>query len=149
MVARFDSEEAIADIVFLADKLNVLLPKDIAVIRIEAVTPEAHARFSATSRTYQYQITDKRILFRYGEVYRMHHLPDIDAMNDAAQGAVSSYDFRQLQQTAYRYKDQLLPYHANRNGIQEVISASLPFRPIGLYGTWCEIVNVLDVGRES
>jgi tRNA pseudouridine38-40 synthase len=93
MVAHFDSEEAITDIAFLADKLNVLLPKDIAVIRIEAVTPEAHARFSATSRTYQYQITDKKDPFRYGEVFRMHHLPDIDTMNDAAQELFHHIDF--------------------------------------------------------
>ena len=44
MIAHFDWEEPIGDLVFLAEKLNRLLPKDIAVYKIVPVVPEAHAR---------------------------------------------------------------------------------------------------------
>ena len=54
MVAHFDWDEPLADPAFLAEKLNRLLPKDIAVYRVVPVKPEAHARFDATSRTYKY-----------------------------------------------------------------------------------------------
>ena len=47
MVAHFDWQEPIADLAFLAEKLNRLLPKDIAVYRIVPVRPDAHARFDA------------------------------------------------------------------------------------------------------
>ena len=40
MIAHFDWEEPIGDLVFLAEKLNRLLPKDIAVYKIVPVVPE-------------------------------------------------------------------------------------------------------------
>lgn len=57
MVAHFDWKEPIDDLVFLVEKLNRLLPKDIAVYRIVPVRTDTHARFDATSRTYKYYIT--------------------------------------------------------------------------------------------
>jgi Pseudouridylate synthase len=60
MVAHFDWETEITDLSHLAGKLNRLLPKDIAVYNIVPVVSDAHARFSATSRTYNYYITDKK-----------------------------------------------------------------------------------------
>ena len=45
MVAHFDAPEL--DCEQLAYKLNRLLPQDIAVQRVEAVSDEMHARFSA------------------------------------------------------------------------------------------------------
>ncbi len=39
------------------NSLNEILPNDIAVKEIVAVVPDAHARFSAISRTYQYHIS--------------------------------------------------------------------------------------------
>ena len=57
MVAHFDfSRDDMIDGKQLAYKLNRLLPYDIAVSRVEAVSEEMHARFSATSRMYRYYI---------------------------------------------------------------------------------------------
>ena len=42
MVAHFDSETPL-DVIFMADKLNRLLPPDISVYRLRAVRPDAHA----------------------------------------------------------------------------------------------------------
>ena len=52
MVAHFDVETAIADLERMVDKLNRLLPPDIAVSDLREVVPTAHARFDATARTY-------------------------------------------------------------------------------------------------
>ena len=40
----------------LVYKMNRMLPKDIAVSKVEEVAPDMHARFSATERTYHYYI---------------------------------------------------------------------------------------------
>ena len=53
MIAHFDWETPIEDLAFLAEKMNRILPKDIAIHKIVQVRPDAHARFDATSRTYK------------------------------------------------------------------------------------------------
>ena len=83
MVAHFDREEPIADLKFLAEKLNRVLPKDIAIHRIVSVTPEAHARFDATSRTYKYYLATRKDPFLYDLTYRYPGQLDFEAMNAA------------------------------------------------------------------
>ena len=53
MIAHFDTEQEV-DGARLVDKLNRLLPMDIAVRQVAPVTSDAHARFSAMARTYHY-----------------------------------------------------------------------------------------------
>ena len=55
MFAHFDTERELSD--DLVRKLNAFLPYDIAVHSICAVKPDAHARFDALKRTYQYHIS--------------------------------------------------------------------------------------------
>ena len=93
MVAHFDSEEPIPDLLFLTDKLNRLLPKDIAIDRIVPVTPDAHARFDATSRTYKYYLTAKKNPFNYDWVYRYIGKLDYDLMNEACRVLFEYTDF--------------------------------------------------------
>ena len=83
MIAHFDWEGPIEDLAFLAEKLNRLLPKDIAVYKIVPVVPEAHARFDATSRTYKYYITTRKDPFNYELVYKLPGRLDFEAMNEA------------------------------------------------------------------
>ena len=56
MVAHVDVEQMNYDLQDLTYKLNRLLPQDIAIQKMEPVSDEMHARFSATSRTYHYYI---------------------------------------------------------------------------------------------
>lgn len=83
MVAHFDSPQPISDLSFLAEKLNRLLPKEIAIDRIVPVRPDAHARFDATSRTYKYYLTSRKDPFNYEFVYKISGKLDFDAMNRA------------------------------------------------------------------
>ena len=93
MIAHFDWEEPIGDLVFLAEKLNRLLPKDIAVYKIVPVVPEAHARFDATSRTYKYYVTTKKDPFNHELVYKLPGRLDFEAMNEACKVLFDYIDF--------------------------------------------------------
>lgn len=77
----------------LADKLNRLLPPDIAVQRICRVRPEAHARFSAVARTYHYHVYTRKNPFRRHYAARLHFVPDYAAMNRAAAHLLEVSDF--------------------------------------------------------
>ena len=93
MVAHFDWEDEVADLSFLEEKLNRLLPKDIAIYQIVPVIPEAHARFDATSRTYKYYITTKKDPFNYDLVYKMSGKIDFERMNDSCRILFDYIDF--------------------------------------------------------
>lgn len=93
MVAHFDIEEPLADPISFAERLNRILPKDIAIQRIVAVTPEAHARFSATSRTYKYYVTTRKDPFMHDLRCKVHGHFDVDKMNEAAKILFDYIDF--------------------------------------------------------
>jgi len=84
MVAHFDWRGDPVDLTFLTEKINYLLPKDIAIRKILPVLPEAHARFDAISRTYKYYVCTEKDPFKYPFYYRIHSLPDFEKMNEAA-----------------------------------------------------------------
>lgn len=92
MVAHFDAEGPV-DPVALADKLNRLLPPDIAVQRVRPVRPDAHARFDATARTYHYFVTTAKSPFLRGYRCRLYREPDFAAMNRAAALLLEYSDF--------------------------------------------------------
>lgn len=93
MVAHFDVEEPLADPAQFADRLNRILPKDIAIHKIVPVTEEAHARFSATSRTYKYYVTTRKDPFLGDLRCKVRGEYDIDKMNAAAQILFEYIDF--------------------------------------------------------
>lgn len=85
MAAHFDAGEDV-NTTWLKEKLNRILPKDIAISRVCPVTERAHARFDALSRTYYYYVhTQKSPFVRHYSLYLAGHiLPDFDRMNQAA-----------------------------------------------------------------
>ena len=90
--ARFEAEEGINE-AQLAYKLNRLLPYDIAVEKVEKVSSELHARFSATARTYHYYIHTKKDPFRKAYSCELHYALDFAKMNEAAQVLTTYEDF--------------------------------------------------------
>lgn len=62
-------------------KLNSFLPKDIVIHSIKRVKDDAHARFSATARTYKYYVTTAKDVFQGDVKYRVFFTPDINKMN--------------------------------------------------------------------
>ena len=91
MVAHFDSQQT-TDNGQLTYRLNKLLPYDIAIHKIVPVKPDAHARFSATSRTYHYYIITEKTPFE-PSAYRFPQPLDFEKMNEAAQTLFDYTDF--------------------------------------------------------
>lgn len=81
MVAHFDWDGDTFSPAELVYKLNNFLPKDISLSSIRQVQPNAHARFSAISRTYKYYVTTAKDPFLHEYSYRIFFSPDIEAMN--------------------------------------------------------------------
>ena len=77
----------------LVFKLNSFLPDDIAIFDIFPVADNAHARFDATARTYQYHVSNRRLPFRQGLYSRIYFEPDIDLMNRGAEILMEYDDF--------------------------------------------------------
>lgn len=83
MYAHFDFEIPF-DIVTLIHKLNSYLPKDIVIYDIIIVPDEAHTRFDATKRTYEYHINTFKDAFLQEQSWYFHQKLDLDLMNEAA-----------------------------------------------------------------
>ena len=93
MVAHFDVTEPISDCKKLINNLNSLLPYDIAVKKVEQVTDEAHARFDALSRKYEYHIITHKNPFLKEQACRIHFPLNIELMNEAAKILFEYEDF--------------------------------------------------------
>lgn len=95
--AHFDASgdiagPAIAGFNFL-NSLNALLPWDISVKRIYSVNSDAHARFDAVMRSYQYYIHFHKDPFKHNFSWLLRDVPDIAAMNSAAAILMNYTDF--------------------------------------------------------
>ena len=90
MVAHFDTSHTVDG--NLPYKLNKFLPQDIAIHSIRPVRDDAHARFSATSRTYKYYIITEKSPFE-PYAYRFPQPLDFNKMNEATQTLLNYTDF--------------------------------------------------------
>ena len=90
---HFDTENTDINPENFVYKLNSFLPYDIAVQQIRKVKNDAHARFSAISRTYKYYLTSEKNPFTTETVYRCKQKPDIKKMNEAAKILFEYVDF--------------------------------------------------------
>ncbi|NCC98952.1 MAG: tRNA pseudouridine(38-40) synthase TruA [Bacteroidia bacterium] len=93
MIAHFNIENIIDNTEELRYKLNLILPKDIAVYSIYIVTDDMHARFSAKSRTYQYFVCTSKNVFKENLSMRVPIDTDFDLMNKAANKLFEYTDF--------------------------------------------------------
>ena len=93
MYAHFDIGCQLPDAGHICFRLNGILPDSIAIFDIFPVTDDAHARFSATRRTYEYHIVDHKDPFLCQQATRVRPGLDFDAMNEAAQLLIGKQDF--------------------------------------------------------
>lgn len=91
MFAHFDYDLHI-DSQKLVDKMNSFLPNDISVSKVFKVKEYSHARFSATSRTYQYFVSEKKDIFN-PNIYLVYKDLDIAKMNEACKYLMGEHDF--------------------------------------------------------
>jgi tRNA pseudouridine38-40 synthase len=92
MYAHFDFESCF-DIPNLVHKLNSYLPKDIVIYDIIPVHDEAHTRFDATKRTYEYHIHQFKNPFLDELSWYFHQPLDVELMNEAAKLLFNYTDF--------------------------------------------------------
>ena len=92
MVAHFDIDRDL-DCNLVTDKLNRLLPQDISVYSVRRVRDNAHARFDATYRTYNYYVTTRKDPFARHYSWRLFQKLDIEKMNEAAATLFEYTDF--------------------------------------------------------
>jgi tRNA pseudouridine38-40 synthase len=92
-VLHFDVEEPLLTNLDIVYKLNSFLPSDIAVQKVWPVDKEAHARFSAISRTYKYFVSTEKDPFSTEISYKYLKSLDIERMNKAAEILFKYKDF--------------------------------------------------------
>ena len=93
MVAHFDVAQTIDDAAKFVARLNGVLPADIAVSQLRQVADDAHARFDATARRYEYHIVRHKSPFKTDLAWRVPVTLDYDAMNRAAKVLLGEHDF--------------------------------------------------------
>ncbi len=93
MFAHFDFELPL-DSQNLIHKLNSYLPKDIVIYDIIPVHDEAHARFDATKRTYEYHINTFKDAFLQDKSWYYHQKLDLNLMNEASKLLFNHTDFQ-------------------------------------------------------
>ncbi|MDO3628672.1 tRNA pseudouridine(38-40) synthase TruA [Mucilaginibacter sp. BT774] len=81
------------DLIKTANSLNAILPNTIAIKRIIPVDAEAHARFDATSRSYEYHVHFNKDPFKINHSWQLRDKPDIALMNAAARIIMEHTDF--------------------------------------------------------
>lgn len=77
----------------IKQSLNALLPYEIAIKRVIEVSNDAHARFDATSRSYEYHMHMHKDPFLMHRSWQVRELPDVEKMNAAAQLLLGKKDF--------------------------------------------------------
>lgn len=74
---------------------NALLPRDIAVVEMNLVEPDFHARFTAASREYRYTILNQGGRSPLGERYAYHNSQplDVGGMGKGLTHLIGTHDF--------------------------------------------------------
>lgn len=93
LFAHFDFE-AINNTKALVFRINSFLPKDISVVNIFQVKDNAHARFDAVAREYEYVISLRKDPFSQDFAYQLNKIPDVDLMNKTAELLFNHIDFQ-------------------------------------------------------
>ena len=95
MYAHFDigDEEMRREGERLVFRLNGILPDSIAIFDIYPVKENAHARFDAVRRTYEYHIIDHKDPFLCKQATRVRPGLDLAAMNESAKLLIGKQDF--------------------------------------------------------
>jgi tRNA pseudouridine38-40 synthase len=95
LYAHFDSDKPKSEIENPKFEmgLNALLADDIAVKRIIPVNSDAHARFDATLRSYEYHVHFNKDPFKINHSWELRDKPDVELMNAAAKIVMEYADF--------------------------------------------------------
>ena len=94
---HFDYEEEIHP--NLVYKLNALLPPDISVRNLIKMSSEAHCRFDAVSRSYEYRVHRKKDPFVFKRSYFFPYKLNMELMRQACEIVIKQNDFYAFSKT--------------------------------------------------
>ena len=113
-IAHFDSDESFHS-QHLKDKflhsMNSILPYDIAIADIYEVNPQAHARYSAIRRTYEYTIVTEKEPFVNEQTWYTSQILDLQLMNQCAALLLNYNDFTSFSRLHSNSKTNLCKIH--------------------------------------
>ncbi len=126
--AHFTIDEKINE-VQLCYQLNSILPKDISAIQLVKVQPNAHARFDANKRSYQYKIVNHKDVFLHEFTHFVKQPLAIGKMNEAAKILLNYTDFQcfskvktevhtyncTITEAVWKQENNLLVFHISAN----------------------------------
>lgn len=157
--AHFDTELKINNSILQA--LNAVLPGDISIFEIFSAEEDIHARFSATSRSYQYFIHFGKNPFLSDRSYhyRQAIMPDVALMNEFCKQLIYVEDFTSFEKkgsdnTHGRCTMTHAEWRTTENGIIFEVHANRFLRNMvrALVGTslmiGCRKRNVEDIMQE-
>lgn len=129
--AHFDIERNLSpdDLILLVYRLNSILPRDISIFKGFRVDNDAHARFSAISRTYHYYISRNKNPFLQLYAWKYTGKLDVNQMNEAAARFLLHQDFTCFSKSGtdnatnlclvaesyFQETDNMLIYHVKAN----------------------------------
>jgi len=145
MFAHFNFEEEL-DADFWVKKLNSYLPKDIVIFDIIKVSDNAHARFDATLRSYEYRIHSYKNPFINEDSWYFSHPLNLSKMNEACKILFEYQDFECFSKTntdvnTFNCKISKANWIENENQLVFSISADRFLRNMvrAIVGTMIEI----------
>lgn len=98
LVAHFDAPD-LGDLSQFCYKINAFLPNDIAFNQVYPVQADAHARFDAVARSYEYHISTRKDPFKQELAYQAPGELDVPMMNQAASILLEYTDFEAFSRT--------------------------------------------------
>ncbi len=127
-VVHFDADLPYSEAEVL-HKLNAILPWDVAVHSLRKVSNQAHARYDAVSRSYEYHIHQKKDPFSAGLSYYFRPALNMEAMNEAAELLLQWHDFQcfskvktdvkhfdcEVTQAAWKMQNDTLVFYVSAN----------------------------------
>lgn len=139
----------------IAHKLNSILPKDIAVKELFRVNDDAHARFDAIKRSYDYRVVAKKDAFLHEYTHYVRLPLSIEKMNEAAKILLDYTDFKCFSKSktdvfTYNCKIEYAAWKVDGEELVFTISADRFLRNMvrAIVGTLLEIgLGKLDVAE--
>ena len=112
-VAHFDTDVKRPESAWVRG-VNALLPDAMAVLWSTQVADEFHARYSARSRTYRYELLNRPVRAALSAHYAgWFHLPlDVDKMREAAALLLGEHDFSAFRSSECQAKTPVRNIHA-------------------------------------
>ena len=105
--AHFDTIQSIDDPAKVVNSLNAILPDGIVVSEIIPVKENAHARYDATQRYYEYFISNSKNPFLRDYVMFSYTVPNIEKMNIACGLMKECTDFTSFSKSNTQVKTNL------------------------------------------